>query len=83
MQVLGIHMRKFRFRTRKQIKHSCMCVHTVGVLANNWGGYRTYLNDINRLNEGVAGSGLGLFLIVGHWPNCIRVLCRYSFPPCF
>jgi hypothetical protein len=26
-------------------------------------------NDMYTLDEGVVGSGMGLFLIVGHWPK--------------
>jgi hypothetical protein len=48
------------------------------------------------IDEGVVGSGMGLFLIVGHWPKilpqtqngpgkcvyCAFVLCMvYYFPP--
>ncbi len=51
----------------------------------------------NRLDEGEVGSGMGLFLIVGHWPKilrktqkelvkcvyCVGVLCTvYAFPSC-
>ncbi len=28
-------------------------------------------NDIYRLDEGVVGSGMGLFLTVGHWPKIL------------
>jgi hypothetical protein len=35
--------------------------------------HSVYLNDMYRLYEGVAGGGMGLFLIVvvGHWPKIL------------
>ncbi len=33
--------------------------------------YRGGGNDMYRLDEGVLGGGIGLFLIVGHWPKLL------------